>query len=80
MHQRHLLVVVNTDKGLCGGLNSNIVKEAKAQARAPIAAGKSVEFFLVGRKGTRLRSGRDFADPDRRPTPAPCAIPGFARL
>ncbi|MCA9968140.1 MAG: F0F1 ATP synthase subunit gamma, partial [Anaerolineales bacterium] len=23
-NQRHLLVVVNTDKGLCGGLNSNI--------------------------------------------------------
>src|SRR5690606_30333906 len=31
--QRHLLVVVNTDKGLCGGLNSNIVKEARTQAR-----------------------------------------------
>ena len=59
--QRHLLVVVNTDKGLCGGLNSNIVKEAKAQARALIAAGKSVEFFLVGRKG-RAPIRRDFAD------------------
>ena len=32
-NQRHLLVVVNTDKGLCGGLNSNIVKEAKLQAQ-----------------------------------------------
>ena len=32
-NQKHLLVVVNTDKGLCGGLNSNIVKEAKAQAK-----------------------------------------------
>ena len=60
-NQRHLLVVVNTDKGLCGGLNSNIVKEAKAQARALIDAGKSVEFFLVGRKG-RAPIRRDFAD------------------
>ncbi|QZH73909.1 MAG: F0F1 ATP synthase subunit gamma [Erythrobacter sp.] len=49
--QRHLLVVVNTDKGLCGGLNSNIVKEAKLQAKALIAAGKDVSFYLVGRKG-----------------------------
>jgi F-type H+-transporting ATPase subunit gamma len=49
--QRHLLVVVNTDKGLCGGLNSNIVKEAKLQARALEAAGKSVMFYLVGKKG-----------------------------
>ena len=50
-NQRHLLVVVNTDKGLCGGLNSNIVKEAKIQARALIAAGKDVTFYLVGKKG-----------------------------
>ena len=49
--QRHLLVVINTDKGLCGGLNSNIVKEALKKARALIADGKSVEFYLVGKKG-----------------------------
>ncbi|WP_271077459.1 F0F1 ATP synthase subunit gamma [Aurantiacibacter sp. MUD61] len=49
--QKHLLVVVNTDKGLCGGLNSNIVKEAKKQAEALIAAGKDVTFYLVGKKG-----------------------------
>jgi F-type H+-transporting ATPase subunit gamma len=49
--QRHLLVVVNTDKGLCGGLNSNLVKAAKIKARELLAAGKTVEFYLVGKKG-----------------------------
>ena len=49
--QRHLLVVVNTDKGLCGGLNSNLVKAAKAKAKELIAQGKTVEFYLVGKKG-----------------------------
>jgi len=49
--QRHLLVVVNTDKGLCGGLNSNIVKAALAKARELIAEGKQVSFYLVGKKG-----------------------------
>ncbi len=49
--RRHLLVVVNTDKGLCGGLNSNIVKETKAKAEALIAEGNTVEFYLVGKKG-----------------------------
>jgi len=49
--QRHLLVVVNTDKGLCGGLNSNVVRAASAKARELVAAGKDVEFYLVGRKG-----------------------------
>ncbi|MDE2596936.1 MAG: F0F1 ATP synthase subunit gamma [Sphingomonadales bacterium] len=57
--QRHLLVVVNTDKGLCGGLNSNLVKEAKLQARALAAAGKDVSFYLVGKKG-RAPIKRDF--------------------
>ncbi|MFB0613284.1 F0F1 ATP synthase subunit gamma [Aurantiacibacter poecillastricola] len=59
--ERHLLVVVNTDKGLCGGLNANIVKEAKKQARKLIAEGKSVQFYLVGKKG-RAPIKRDFAD------------------
>ena len=49
--QRHLLVVVNTDKGLCGGLNSNIVKAAKQKAEALITDGKDVRFYLVGKKG-----------------------------
>ena len=59
--QRHLLVVVNTDKGLCGGLNANVVKEAKAKARALIEQGKDVTFYLVGKKG-RAPIRRDFAD------------------
>ncbi|AKM10144.1 F0F1 ATP synthase subunit gamma [Croceicoccus naphthovorans] len=49
--KRHLLVVVNTDKGLCGGLNANIVRAASAKARELVAAGKDVELYLVGRKG-----------------------------
>lgn len=59
--QKHLLVVVNTDKGLCGGLNSNIVKEAKLQAAKLTAEGKDVSFYLIGKKG-RAPLKRDFAD------------------
>ena len=58
---KHLLGVVNTDKGLCGGLNANIVKEAKAQAKKLIAEGKDVDFYLVGKKG-RAPIRRDYAD------------------
>ena len=57
--QKHLLVVVNTDKGLCGGLNANLVKAAKAKARELIAAGKDVQFYLVGKKG-RAPIRRDY--------------------
>lgn len=49
--KRHLLVVVNTDKGLCGGLNSNIVRAATTKARELQAQGKDVTFYLVGKKG-----------------------------
>lgn len=59
--KRHLLVVVNTDKGLCGGLNANVVKAAKIKARALIAEGKDVTFYLVGKKG-RAPIKRDYAD------------------
>jgi F-type H+-transporting ATPase subunit gamma len=47
----HLLVVANGDKGLAGAFNSNIVKAALIKARELIAAGKTVKFFLIGRKG-----------------------------
>ena len=49
--QVHLLVVANSDKGLCGAFNSNIVKAARVKARELEAAGKTVLFYLVGRKG-----------------------------
>jgi F-type H+-transporting ATPase subunit gamma len=49
--QVHLLVVANSDKGLAGAFNSNIVKAALVKARALEAAGKTVLFYLVGKKG-----------------------------
>jgi F-type H+-transporting ATPase subunit gamma len=49
--QRHLLVVANSDKGLAGAFNSNIVRAALAKANELRTAGKQVDFYLVGRKG-----------------------------
>ncbi len=49
--QTHLLLVATGDKGLCGAFNSNIVKLALLKARELIAEGKTVKFYLVGRKG-----------------------------
>ncbi len=47
----HLLVVANSDRGLAGAFNANIVKAAVLKARFLIAEGKTVKFFLIGRKG-----------------------------
>jgi F-type H+-transporting ATPase subunit gamma len=47
----HLLLVLNSDRGLAGAFNSNIVKAARDKAQALRAEGKTVKFFLVGKKG-----------------------------
>jgi F-type H+-transporting ATPase subunit gamma len=49
--QVHLLVIANSDKGLCGAFNANIVKAARLKAKELEAAGKTVQFFLIGKKG-----------------------------
>ncbi|WP_108662287.1 F0F1 ATP synthase subunit gamma [Acuticoccus kandeliae] len=47
----HLLVVCTADRGLCGAFNSAIVRKAVSDARNLMAAGKTVKFLCVGRKG-----------------------------
>jgi F-type H+-transporting ATPase subunit gamma len=49
--RRHLLVVITAERGLCGGFNTNIVRQARRRIAELEAAGKSVELLLVGRKG-----------------------------
>ncbi|NJC34023.1 F-type H+-transporting ATPase subunit gamma [Sphingomonas jejuensis] len=50
-NDRHLLVVATSERGLAGAFNSNIVRAARRKADELIAQGKSVQFYLVGRKG-----------------------------
>ncbi|MGB3246560.1 MAG: F0F1 ATP synthase subunit gamma [Sulfitobacter sp.] len=47
----HLLVVMSSERGLCGGFNTNIVKLAKLRAKELLAAGKEVKILTVGKKG-----------------------------
>jgi F-type H+-transporting ATPase subunit gamma len=58
--QVHLLVVMTSERGLCGGFNSTIVRLARARANELIAAGKTVKIVTVGKKG-REQLKRDFA-------------------
>lgn len=59
--QVHLLVVMTSERGLCGGFNSSIVKLAKARAEALSEAGKTVKILTVGKKG-REQIKRDWED------------------
>lgn len=49
--QVHLLVVANSDRGLAGAFNANIVKAARLKADELAEQGKTVIFYLIGRKG-----------------------------
>ncbi len=49
--QVHLLVVCTAERGLCGGFNSSIAKQARAKARQLLAEGKEVKILCVGKKG-----------------------------
>lgn len=50
----HLVVVASSERGLCGGFNTNIVKEAKIHIEELLAAGKTVKILTIGRKGDIL--------------------------
>lgn len=68
----HLLVVITSDRGLCGGLNSSLLKQVVAYAAKLEGEGKKFSFLTIGRKGRSFLQGRfpkvamtsyDFGDP-----------------
>lgn len=44
------IIVVSTDRGLCGGLNINAFKKAIVESKSWVDAGVQVEFCLIGAK------------------------------
>ena len=47
----HLCVVMTSDRGLCGGFNSNIIKKAKSYFSKILDDGKELKIITVGSKG-----------------------------
>ncbi len=57
----HLLVVGTADRGLCGGFNSNIVRDSRKLIESLLGGGKTVKILCVGRKG-RDQLRRQYGD------------------
>ena len=57
----HLLVVVTSDRGLCAGFNSSVVRMANLKIRNLLSEGKKVKIICIGRKGHDVIR-REFAD------------------
>lgn len=49
--ETHLILVATADRGLCGGFNTSIVREARRTIRSLVSDGKQVKILCVGRKG-----------------------------
>ena len=47
----HLCIVLTSDRGLCGGFNTNIIKKAKAYFQIISNEGKTLKIITVGSKG-----------------------------
>jgi F-type H+-transporting ATPase subunit gamma len=47
----HLCVILTSDRGLCGGFNTNIIKKAKSYFEKISAEGKNLKIITVGSKG-----------------------------
>jgi F-type H+-transporting ATPase subunit gamma len=53
--QSHLIIVATSERGLAGAFNSNIVRAARKKAVELEAAGKTVKFYIAGKKGRVLK-------------------------
>jgi len=49
--QVHLVVVMTSERGLCGGFNTQIVRAARERIAQLQSEGKSVKILCVGKKG-----------------------------
>ena len=50
------IIVITTDKGLCGGLNTNALRRVASQSRSWEEEGKKVKFTVFGNKGVAFFS------------------------
>jgi F-type H+-transporting ATPase subunit gamma len=49
--QTHLIVVMTSDRGLCGGFNGNLLRQTKIMIDELTDLGKTIKIVTVGRKG-----------------------------
>ena len=57
----HMLVVITSDRGLCGGFNGSIVRLTRQKVRELTKEGKTVKIVCVGRKAAAALK-RDMGD------------------
>ena len=59
--QKHLLVIATSERGLCGGFNTSIVKMARENFLKLKNDGKEPKLIIIGKKGKELLA-KEFVD------------------
>ncbi len=57
--KRVLLVVLTSDRGLCGAFNTNINKRAEREWKTRVEQGQEVRMMIIGRKGRDYMTRRN---------------------
>ncbi len=72
--RRAVVVGITSNRGLCGGFNSNLIKKTRARVAALEQEGAEVELQMIGRKGVGYfkyigrQMGAEYQDITDRPT------------
>ena len=66
-----IVVIMTSDRGLCGGFNSQLCRHAQKEADALIAAGKNVSFVCYGKKGAQHFKNRGYQIAELHPDLSP---------
>ena len=59
--QKQLVVVATSERGLCGGFNTNIIRAAKIKINELLSEGKDVTIITIGKKGQGVLK-REYSD------------------
>ncbi len=54
----HLLVVMTSERGLCGGFNSSVIRRVKKDIKKLQKEGKQVKLIVIGKKGSDALKGK----------------------
>ena len=65
--KRIRVIIMTSDRGLCGGFNTNLIKAAERFVREKLSEGKEVQLIAVGRKGRdyfrkKVKLAKDWSD------------------
>ncbi len=60
-YDSYLLVVIASDRGLCGGFNHNVIREAVQRAQKNLENGKDLKILCVGKRARDMLK-KDFDD------------------